>query len=509
MDVGKKVRRYVIYWRRGSQNDEARADEQESIRDWCAGRRREHRTVEVPDDPHTPWDRVLAGCHAFESDRIYVLVAGPIEREMASRLRNLGLVPWNLVLDFDPDSADFGLGAATHETLRQMRALHEVTLGDRPSIRVEGSCYWYYARGLSRRPNTVSDPGWMKWKQKYGLDLQEQLRCLAAARGSRPVTVIATWDAEDFIDTVLSAAIDVFGEAVDFVIPHPNAQRLTRLADRYAASLINIDLHHIGEGVGNILRDTEGRGDDDLRLPSKSGVSVSVNPEDRRYLEEDLELVGLTAGTVADRDRETCLAFFRGKQITWFECGLHCDVDRDKADRILKAVRQDLGGGPDRRSRGTTRINLYHAPGAGGSTVGRRILWQLHSEFPCVVVHRAVPAETAERLQLVYRLTGLPLLVLIEGADVQENQADDLYSILRARQVSAVLLQVLRRFSGVEERERSFYLESQLSHIEATRFAHRLGEARPDRRARLVSLASDGSPKERTAFLGGHRKTGH
>lgn len=178
-------------------------------------------------------------------------------------------------------------------------------------------------------------------------------------------------------------------------------------------------------------------------------------------------------------------------------------MDREKTDRILKAVQQDLGGGPDKRSRGTTRINLYHAPGAGGSTVGRRVLWNLHSEFPCVVVHRVVPAETAERLQLVYRLTGLPLLVLIEGAEVQENQADDLFSILRARQVSAVVLQVLRRFSGVEERERSFYLQSQLSQVESTRFAHRLGEARADRRARLIALASDGSPEEKTAFYFG------
>ena len=37
VDVGKKVRRYVIYWRRGTTNDEARSDEQELIRHWVRG----------------------------------------------------------------------------------------------------------------------------------------------------------------------------------------------------------------------------------------------------------------------------------------------------------------------------------------------------------------------------------------------------------------------------------------------------------------------------------------
>lgn len=55
MDVGKKVRRHVIYWRRGSQNDEARADEQESIRNWCSGGFRDRHRIEVPDDPKTPY----------------------------------------------------------------------------------------------------------------------------------------------------------------------------------------------------------------------------------------------------------------------------------------------------------------------------------------------------------------------------------------------------------------------------------------------------------------------
>ena len=117
-----------------------------------------------------------------------------------------------------------------------------------------------------------------------------------------------------------------------------------------------------------------------------------------------------------------------------------------------------------------------------------------------MVLHRTVPPETADRVQTIYRLTGLPLLVLVEGAEIPENLTDDLFSLLRARQTPAVFLQVLRRFNSTEDRERSFHIDSSLSLVEATRFAHRLAEAKPTRKAHIVGLASRASADERSAF---------
>src|ERR1019366_506360 len=93
-----------------------------------------------------------------------------------------------------------------------------------------------------------------------------------------------------------------------------------------------------------------------------------------------------------------------------------------------------------------------------------------------------------------------PILVLLEGAAIQESLADDLYSILNARQVSTVFLQILRRFTQVEDRERSFFVDSELSAVEVTRFVHRLAEVRPARRSRLFALAAGGAREERSAF---------
>ncbi len=500
-DVGKKLRRYVIYWRRGSQNDEARPDEQDVIRRWCAGE--VQRPIEIPSSPITPWDRLLTKTHSFEPNRVYVLLVGPLSSDNGSRLAGLADAPWNFVFDFDPNSVDSGFALAVQPILRQKRSLREIVLGDRPVVRVEGSCYWYYVRGISSRVGTLADAGWAAWKKKYGLDAVEQLRSLAKSRASMPVSIISVWNSEDYIDTIFAAALDLFGEAVDFTVAHPEASHLNRLADRFGAELVQIDPNHFAEGLLSLFADENAAGVDYVQMPTKSGTRVTLSREDQRYLEEELEIIGVSAGTVADEDRETCVAFSKGKTITWFELGLHCDVDREKTDRVMKTVVQDLGGGEEKRSKGTTRINVYHAPGAGGTTVARRVAWNLHLDFPTAALKQCVPVETAPRLELIYKLTGLPILLLIEGADVQEKQAEDLYSILRARQVSVVFVQVLRRFSRVEERERSFFIDSQLSAVESARFAHRLADIRPQKRSRLLGMASTGTSEERTAFYFG------
>jgi tetratricopeptide (TPR) repeat protein len=340
----------------------------------------------------------------------------------------------------------------------------------------------------------------MEWSRKYGLDLQDQLTRLAAGRESCPATIVTIWDDENYVDAVFSAALNAFGSAIDFVIASPSASKSMKLGEKYGAVLIDIEPNQIADGLAAAYGGGASLPLDGSLFPTKSGVRSTLSAEDEQYLKEELDIVGINAGTVADEDRQACLAFYKGKEITWFELGLHCDVDRESSDRIQKVVRQDLGGGADRRSRGTTRINVFHSPGAGGSTVARRILWNLHLDFPAVKLRQTLPEETAQRVEFIYKTTGLPVLVLIEGAEIQEGMADDLYSMVRARQVPAVFLQVLRRFARPQEGERSFFLESELSTVESIRFAHRLAETKPNRRVRLLDIAAQGTREERSAF---------
>src|SRR5262249_29733575 len=135
------------------------------------------------------------------------------------------------------------------------------------------------------------------------------------------------------------------------------------------------------------------------------------------------------------------------------------------------------------------RINLYHDPGAGGTTVARRILWNLHREYPCALLHRCTPPETAERVFRLTSLTGLPALLLIDGAEITDRQVDELYNHVRSRLVPIVLLQTLRRFEARSEGKRALHLSAKLSTFEAQRFVEAFSREEPFKRHQLEAIA--------------------
>jgi len=176
--------------------------------------------------------------------------------------------------------------------------------------------------------------------------------------------------------------------------------------------------------------------------------------------------------------------FLRGGQISWFDLGLQADVERDKTGDLLRMVEQVLG------QRGATRINLYHEPGAGGSSIARRVLWLLHQRYPTVVLRRCSARETAERIAFVYQVTGQSILILREGSNVPESEADQLANLLASKHVPCVLLQVLRRYQPPNTSKRSIFLRAQLSTAETERFRVSYEREAPSRKHQIAQLAA-------------------
>src|SRR5207253_4533499 len=129
-------------------------------------------------------------------------------------------------------------------------------------------------------------------------------------------------------------------------------------------------------------------------------------------------------------------------------------------------------------------------PGAGGTTVARRLLWDLRRKCPCLLLRRTTPAETVDRIARVASLTALPVLLVIDAGAVSDREVDALYELLAARQLPVVLVQVLRRFSWPSSGSpRAFHLKAELSPQELERFVHFLGREAPARATELALAA--------------------
>jgi tetratricopeptide (TPR) repeat protein len=330
--------------------------------------------------------------------------------------------------------------------------------------------------------------------------LNEQLVRLASACAPAPVTIVALcYDPEisRHLRTLLEATLAAFGDLSNSVIVAEDTGPVVDLAADVEATPVEMPLHQFCSGLNSTFASTSQADARTASLPSSSGAPLLIPPKDQRWLEEEVEIVTLESGQAPPVDRTIGRDFLQGNEISWYELGIHSDVERDITSKAHRQIRNDL------ESRKTARINLYHAPGAGGTTVAKRLVWDSHREHPCVMLRTTNPPETADRVAYVTSYTGISVLVAIDGADIAERQVDELYDQLRARNVPAVILQVVRRFTTPTEGPRSFLLREELSGSEGYKFKSIFEREQPGSSAELDRLMRQADSRFRTAFYFG------
>lgn len=135
-----------------------------------------------------------------------------------------------------------------------------------------------------------------------------------------------------------------------------------------------------------------------------------LKDEEINYLSIDLELI--TQQSKWDDARgDAGEAFYHGADPSWEDIAEHRDIDRDD---YVNAWKKDI---EDKLNKLGTNVvnsmNLFHRAGAGGTTLSRRILWDFHTLFPCLILKK-IGKETYERLKVIYNNTMLPILIIAE-----------------------------------------------------------------------------------------------
>ena len=492
--------RHAIYFRRGSKNETAELPEDLARIIEFFQRRVAPNLAYASGDP--PWETLLGEVDNFESARHFVLITSPVRADPAVPLESLGLVPWVAAIDFDPDGEVCGALSAIKGTLSSRRSIHLVTAAERPELNLRAGCYWFFARGLQGRLDSLALGPWREWKGRAGAKLADHMKRLAGACSPVPVTFLVVWTENSLIEhlqSTLESILDAFGESAKVVLATGDKSPLVPVAEKFALPIIEIPLHHLCGGLSSIFAPVVDAAKGDCRFPTSSGSELLITEQQRVWLQEELDLVDLSAGQKAPEGRPIGRDFLRGAEISWYELALDYDIRRDvlEPSRLPKQVQADI----DRRR--ASRINVYHAPGAGGTTVGRRVLWDFHRRNPTAILRKTNPKDTAERIALLTGLTGLPLLLMVDGAEVSDAQVDELSDLLRSRNLPVVILQILRRFQRQGERSRAFYLDSELSNEEANKIARAYALEQPDRRRAIDELLKAPQRRLRSTFYFG------
>ena len=484
------LRRGCVYVRRNTQNTEADPTDLARINE--LGKRQ----IELPSDSGTmsgAWEQLYRACEGFDPRRIYIAVFDCEPSADSGDWTAMAGIHWNIVVDFDTRTDNDGNYTVARVPFGQRQALQLSALDDAVAM-TRRSTVWVAAAGLVSRPTTNPSVSWRDWNRSKVPQLERIISDLASITEPSPATLVIFGGEANYVSTTCEIVDRAFAHRVDYVFANPNLKRYREIAERFDASTVRIKLPEVCQGLRELLPDS-GLVKETL-FPKLAGGTAAITPDRARWMEEQLELVHWDVGLSADEQTDGDL-FLRGATVEWSDLNIGAiDADRDITPTLEQGIRNELV------ARATRRVNLWHLPGAGGSTVARRIGWNVHRDFPTVVAREIKPLETAERLRHLFGETRLPILVIIDLPGVTKEVVDRLYDELRSSHTHAVLFNVERRFdfgvgSGVH------YLDTMLTTREAVGLSGVLAGRVPERRSDVESLIDEPDRRKRSPFYFG------
>lgn len=329
---------------------------------------------------------------------------------------------WAGVIDLDPESDLTGLSKALLPTLQANR--HVSQFGKNWQLTAAStSTNWLMANGwLSRDEETAESIAAFR-RGGYRPRIRQLVDEIADATPNRSAAVLCLRSGRN--DHLVDFVVDYIDErcGVDFQLD---------LASSAAATGFDLDSFLDAIAPSQPLSGT-GQGP---TIPGTDGPQ-SLSRADLHRLSVDLEV--LHSEVLADESGSAPPAdeFWRGRPPTWSELEACLDVPRDAHTDLVQELRERLDDFQ------LTVIDLDHSPGAGGSTLARRVAWDMHREHPTAVL-RSYTSTTTERIDEIYQRTGLSVLVIAESADLPESDRNELVRQLQERNSRAIMLWVNR-----------------------------------------------------------------
>ncbi|KAJ8302569.1 hypothetical protein KUTeg_018965 [Tegillarca granosa] len=361
-------------------------------------------------------------------------------------LESLAMIPWFAVYDFDEKSREDGLLSIVEEKIKSLRALYICTWNDKPKL-ADYSTMWCLIRGSTQEANsrTPNDP--KQWSRQVRKEIEYHLEELVRNTEMCSVLkIVVIWpDNEDLIE-YLHKFIGRMEEIIDpqptIILVDSNRNKSTVEGSIIEMMKPNYTLYTELGDLCHSIRKSMGKAKENQKqllyqLKTSSGDNdPKIDEAFASSLRENLEVLYLNTNPYGktsfdiDEIKEEEDRFFRGANLRWFayyECGAgHFDAERDITidivDRILNGFVKQYKSG---------FITLFHAPGAGGTTLAQRVLWDLSRETPCaklILTFRSKLNDIARQIEALYEKTHLPIVLLIDG--VEEHKAKFLMNSL-------------------------------------------------------------------------------
>lgn len=290
--------------------------------------------------------------------------------------------------------------------------------------------YHYFITGYSG--SGVSSSDFEAWDRLYDRKFDKLIKHFSSKFSLTTKIIFLTDNVlEEFADQVCRAFRKHFADKAEIIFAISDATNYSYTIKTKKAQHCPITIKDIAEGISSFSLNF-GISDpyqDKYLVPflestKTENVSGRLPVDFFTSLENDFEVVHKGLDTYQPTEPENARDFLSGyKKISWF--GLRHDWDKKhrSVKKITKTVEDCLRSGKG-------KIYLQHEAGYGGTTVARRIAWELHNDYPTLILKEYRGTKTVDNIIKLHLNTRKSILIVIEVP--QAINFDDLDLFYRA-----------------------------------------------------------------------------
>ena len=460
------------------------------------------KTIHQPDTTAiSTWNIFKQYCGNFLKNQAHFLVTDKLNlsKEQLSYFAN---IKWDFVFDFDVTSENNGLIDAIDSVGYFPQTIHQIihTSDDRGKITAtfpSNTTFWYFIQGnAGRQKSLLQSTKIVDWRTMYGRytqDLMIQYYENNYSRSHNPIIVIIlSKDIERTKDIVYAIKGMNQNLNIEFIFANEDNTQLQALIDEISGKKIDIPLHTLLEGFREMRGFMFSANDSNkIYLPchSSKGKSVPLSIADVLSVKQFFQIIHLDI-LKEDEEQVSDKTFYQGRGISWKELDSRLDVDRNITKDIIKAVKGLL----EKRTESEI-IYLSHYAGVGGSTVAKRVAFELHTDYPVLFLNETISSfsETllVEKLLKVFQTTEMPTLVVVDNSNITRQQIEILERVTGNRLAKTVFLLVESTFSEPKQEKNKYYIPSALDNKEIERFYNKFIKEYPSKKDNFDQLLKE------------------
>ncbi|MBP1223909.1 hypothetical protein [Flavobacterium sp. 1355] len=447
------------------------------------------------------WSYITDICDNFSSTTQNFLISPSNFKDLSQeQLIILSKINWNIIFDFDINSKNDGLfNAFVGNVTRSLRPITIEQINQKNIVSSsKHSTNWFFASGISDISTSLVS-NYKEWRTKKYITLLEQIIEEFINQSSQSkLNVIILYDEVHYIEKIVEVISDRYPEKLlNIIILTDDEDKFYSLTEKFDNIIIsNFSIINFLQSINSSI-ESKNLDIKSIQIPAKkddNDIFIDIKDYYLSFLDKDIEILHKSIHNLVTDDEDS-LSFYKGGVIQWDELAneieVRRDIEKEAFDKVETYLNKQSSKGPI--------IELFHNPGSGGTTLSRKIAFNLKDKYPVVLINSYKRSVTSQGLFNLSELTKKPILAVVESHNVNVNDLNSLIRENNAAKKHIVYLYLQRYYNKTltsKSKPSEVYLKDSMATIdERDRFVNKFSLNIPTRE-KYVALLKNNQPSE-------------